>query len=266
MCPRCGFAPEAGARFCGGCGQAIAAPAPIADRFASPDAYTPPDLAEKIRTARGAVEGERKQVTVLFADMKGSLELLADRDPEDARRMLDPVLALMMEAVHRYEGTVNQVLGDGIMAIFGAPVAHENHVVRAAYAALRMHEGVVAWPASCVAPRGSTCRSASGSTRARWWCARSAATCAWSTPRSARRRTWPRRWSGSPVPARRSSPPRAARLAEGYIAVTPLGPVPVRGTAEPIEVYELTGPGPARYRLQAATVRGLSASWAATRR
>ena len=79
---------------------------------------------------------------MLFADMKGSLELLADRDPEDARRMLDPVLGVMMEAVHRYEGTVNQVLGDGVMAIFGAPVAHENHAVRAAYAALRMHEEV----------------------------------------------------------------------------------------------------------------------------
>ena len=104
-CPRCGFAPEPGARFCGGCGQAIG-PAAAVERFASPDAYTPPHLAEKIRTSRGALEGERKLVTVLFADMKGSLELLADRDPEDARRMLDPVLALMMEAVHRYEGTV----------------------------------------------------------------------------------------------------------------------------------------------------------------
>ena len=97
-------------------------------------------LAEQIRTSRGALEGERKQVTVLFADMKGSLELLADRDPEEARRILDPVLGVMMEAVHRYEGTVNQVLGDGVMAIFGAPLAHENHAVRAAYAALRMHE------------------------------------------------------------------------------------------------------------------------------
>ncbi|MGH7317849.1 MAG: adenylate/guanylate cyclase domain-containing protein, partial [Candidatus Rokuibacteriota bacterium] len=74
-------------------------------------------------------------MTVLFADLKGSMELVADRDPEDARRLLDPVLELMMEAVHRYEGTVNQVLGDGVMAIFGAPVAHENHAVRAAHAA-----------------------------------------------------------------------------------------------------------------------------------
>src|SRR5207245_7831406 len=98
--------------------------------------------AEKILTSRTMLEGERKQVTVLFADLKGSTELLADRDPEDARRLLDPVLEHMMEAVHRYEGTVNQVMGDGIMALFGAPVAHEDHAVRACYAALRMQESV----------------------------------------------------------------------------------------------------------------------------
>jgi class 3 adenylate cyclase len=84
------------------------------------------------------MEGERKLVTVLFADLKGSMELLADRDPEAARKLLDPVLERMMEAVHRYEGTVNQVMGDGIMALFGAPLAHEDHAVRACYAALRM--------------------------------------------------------------------------------------------------------------------------------
>src|SRR5262245_58209483 len=104
----------------------------------APLAYTPPYLAEKILTSRSALEGERKQVTVLFADLKGSMELLADRDPEEARQLLDPVLERMMAAVHRFEGTVNQVLGDGIMALFGAPLAHEDHAVRACYAALRM--------------------------------------------------------------------------------------------------------------------------------
>ena len=99
--------------------------------------YTPGYLAEKILTSKAALEGERKQVTVLFADLKGSMELLADRDPEDARAILDPVLERMMDAVHRYEGTVNQVMGDGIMALFGAPLAHEDHAVRACYAALR---------------------------------------------------------------------------------------------------------------------------------
>ena len=109
---------------------------------AAPECYTPKHLAEKILTSRSALEGERKQVTVLFADLKGSMELLADRDPEEARTLLDPVLEHMMEAVHRYEGTVNQVMGDGIMALFGAPLAHEDHAVRACYAALRMQEAV----------------------------------------------------------------------------------------------------------------------------
>ena len=111
-------------------------------RFTSPESYTPKHLAERILTSKAALEGERKQVTVLFADLKGSMELLADRDPEEARKLLDPVLERMMEAVHRYEGTVNQVMGDGIMALFGAPLAHEDHAVRACYAALRMQEAV----------------------------------------------------------------------------------------------------------------------------
>ena len=120
-----------------------AAPAaPRHGRSAAPLAYTPPYLAEKILTSRSALEGERKQVTVLFADLKGSMELLADRDPEEARQLLDPVLERMMDAVHRYEGTVNQVMGDGIMALFGAPLAHEDHAVRACYAALAMQAAV----------------------------------------------------------------------------------------------------------------------------
>src|SRR5262245_47556873 len=98
-----------------------AAPAPAQEQ--APLSYTPKHLAEKILTSKSVLEGERKQVTVLFADLKGSMELLADRDPEEARRLLDPVLERMMAAVHRYEGTVNQVMGDGIMALFGAPIA-----------------------------------------------------------------------------------------------------------------------------------------------
>src|SRR5437899_8201139 len=92
--------------------------------------------------SRSALEGERKQVTVLFADLKGSMELLADRDPEEARQILDTVLERMIDAVHRYEGTVNQVMGDGIMALFGAPLAHEDHAARACFAALRMQETI----------------------------------------------------------------------------------------------------------------------------
>ena len=115
-------------------------------RSLTPLTSTPSHLTEKILTSRSALEGERKQVTVLFADLKGSMELLAERDPEEARQLLDPVLEYMMAAVHRYEGTVNQVMGDGIMALFGAPLAHEDHAVRACYAALAMQEVGSAMP------------------------------------------------------------------------------------------------------------------------
>src|SRR5881397_3193902 len=107
-----------------------------------PLSYTPAYLAEQILHSRAALEGERKQVTVLFADIKGSTELIAGLDPEEARILLDAALHAMMEAVHRYEGTVNQVLGDGIMALFGAPIAHEDHAVRACYAGLAMQESM----------------------------------------------------------------------------------------------------------------------------
>jgi class 3 adenylate cyclase len=145
-CPRCGRANPPASRFCDECGSALAGtgspPAQQAPAAASPESYTPKHLAEKILSSRAALEGERKQVTVLFADLKGSTELIRDLDPEDAQALLDGALTAMMEAVHRYEGTVNQVLGDGIMALFGAPIAHEDHAVRACYAALAMQEAL----------------------------------------------------------------------------------------------------------------------------
>jgi len=148
-CPHCDFENPPGFAFCGKCGASLAEPTPAAR---SPSltgttprlrTSTPGHLAEKILHSRATLEGERKQVTVLFADLKGSMELLADRDPEEARQLLDPVLEHMMAAVHRYEGTVNQVMGDGIMALFGAPIAHEDHAVRACYAARTRSN---AWP------------------------------------------------------------------------------------------------------------------------
>src|SRR5262249_51136070 len=147
-CPSCGTGNQPSAKFCKKCGAALtavlAAAAPTTAKPPSPEAYTPRHLAEKILSSKAALEGERKQMTVLFADLKGSMELLADRDPEEDRKILDAVLERMMEAVERYEGTVNQVMGDGIMALFGAPLAYEDHAVRARYAALRMQEAVKA--------------------------------------------------------------------------------------------------------------------------
>jgi class 3 adenylate cyclase len=137
-CPQCGADTLPRAKFCGECGTPLTAqtPAPLSAPPPSPLRYVPRYLAEKILISKTALEGERKQVTVLFADLKGSMELLADRDPEEARQLLDPVLERMIASVHPYKGTVNQVMGDGIMTLFGAPIAHEDHAVRACYAAL----------------------------------------------------------------------------------------------------------------------------------
>ena len=116
-CSNCRAELPPSAKFCLECGERVTpSGAAMVSPSASPEAYTPKHLAERILTAKAALEGERKQVTVLFADLKGSMELLTDRDPEEARKILDPVLAHMMDAVHRYEGTVNRVMGDGIMA------------------------------------------------------------------------------------------------------------------------------------------------------
>jgi Double zinc ribbon len=115
LCPACGAQNSLSQKFCGECGERLLQ-ARAEAKFASPDSYTPKHLADRILTSKAALEGERKQVTVLFADLKGSMELLADRDPEEARKILDPVLDHMMEAVHRYEGTVNQVMGKVMQA------------------------------------------------------------------------------------------------------------------------------------------------------
>jgi hypothetical protein len=143
-CPQCGADMLPRAKFCAECGKPVTVqiPAPPAAPPPARPRYTPGHLAEYILTSKTTLEGEHKQVTILFADLKGSMELLADRDPEDARQLLDPVLEGMMAAVHHYEGTVNQVMGDGIMALFDAPVAHEDHTVRACYAVFAMQEGL----------------------------------------------------------------------------------------------------------------------------
>ena len=141
VCAHCGSYAAPTAAFCSQCGRPLTGAA-VQSRFVSPEAYTPRHLADKILTARAAIDGERKQVTVLFADIKGSMEVFGGRDPEDAQKLFDPVLERMIEAVHRYEGTVNRVMGDGIMSLFGAPIAHEDHAVRACYSGLRMQETV----------------------------------------------------------------------------------------------------------------------------
>jgi len=129
-------APES--RFCDCCGHRLGEAKPLPVR--EPRSYTPKHLAEKILTSRSALEGERKQVTVLFADVKGSMELGEKVDPEEWYRIMDRFFQILSDGVHRFEGTVDKFTGDGIMAIFGAPIAHEDHARRACYAALHLRE------------------------------------------------------------------------------------------------------------------------------
>ncbi len=257
-CAQCGAHLPPAAKFCPECAHPVAAPAPPEPRYASPESYTPRHLAEKILTSKSALEGERKQVTVLFADLKGSMELLADRDPEEARRLLDPVLERMMEAVHRYEGTVNQVMGDGIMALFGAPLAHEDHAVRACYAALRMQESVnryaeevhrsVGVPIQIRVGLNSgevVVRSIGSDLRMDY-------TAVGQTTHLAAR------LEQMAMPGSILLAPDTLTLVEGYVGVKPLGPRPVRGVEAPVEVYEVLGASRVRSRFHAAAARGLT--------
>ncbi|MCI0549309.1 MAG: AAA family ATPase [Candidatus Rokubacteria bacterium] len=256
-CASCGAELGAQTRFCGQCGRSVA-PAPARPRFASPRAYTPEHLVEKIALTRGALAGERKQVTVLFADLTGSIELFADRDPEDIRKILDPALEQMMEAVHQYEGTVNQVLAGGIMALFGAPLAHEDHAVRACFAALRMQEAVARYAEQVRRQEGIPlqlrigCNSGEVVVRSIGDDLHMDYTAVGQTTHLAARMQQMARPGSTLITA------DTFRLAEGHVEARPLGPMPVKGLDLPVEVYETMGAGRARTRLQAAAARGLT--------
>ncbi len=255
-CTRCGTALPTAAKFCPECAQPAGEATPRS--AAVPEAYTPRHLAERILDSRAVLEGERKQVTVLFADLKGSMELLADRDPEDARRILDPVLERMMEAVHRYEGTVNQVMGDGIMALFGAPIAHEDHAVRACYAALAMQESIRRYTEDLRRTHGVEVQIRVGLNsgevvvRSIGSDLRMDYSAVGQTTHAAARMEQ----LATPGTIRLTAD--TLRLAEGYVEVRPLGPIPLKGLADPVEVYELAGAGMVRTRLQARGARGLT--------
>ena len=255
-CASCGGELSPDKRFCGACGAPVASTAP--GRYASPQGYTPKHLADRILTSKSALEGERKQVTVLFADLKGSLELLSDRDPEEARALLDPVLERMMGAVHRYEGTVNQVMGDGIMALFGAPLAHEDHAVRACYAALSMQDTVRRYAEEVRRRHGIPLHIRVGLNSGEVVVRSIGSDLHMDYTAVGQTTHLAARMEQLAAPGSVLITGDVLRLAEGYAEVKPLGPIPVKGLAEPVEVFEVTGAGAARTRFQATSVRGLS--------
>jgi len=262
VCSHCGAPNRPEARFCRICGQTIKQAATIATvevpGAPSPDSYVPRYLAEKILASRQSLEGERKQVTVLFADIKGSTRLLEGIDPEQAQKLIDPVLHVMMDAVHRYEGTVNQVLGDGIMALFGAPLAHEDHALRACYAALAMQEEMrryrrklgqsedVGLQIGIGLNSGEVVvRSISNDLNVDY------SALGHTTHMAARMQELAARGAILMTAS-------TLRQVEGFVQVKPVGAVPVKGVSRPVEAFEVIAATAARTRVQAAAVRGLT--------
>jgi class 3 adenylate cyclase/tetratricopeptide (TPR) repeat protein len=224
----------------------------------APLSYTPPYLVEKILTTRNALAGERKQVTVLFADLKGSTELIGDLDPEAAQALLDPALQCMMDAVHRFEGTVNQVLGDGIMALFGAPVAHEDHAVRACYAGLAMQATMRRYGEEVRRSHGLEMQMRVGLNSGEVVVRAIGNDLHMDYSAVGQTTHLAARMEQLAPPGSIRLTAATLRLVEGLVQVNALGRSPVRGLPEPVEVFEPVGASAVRRRLQAAAARGLT--------
>jgi class 3 adenylate cyclase len=238
--------------------RAAAAAPPVRDRTPAPGSYIPSHLAEKILTARAALAGERKQVTVFFADIKDSTRLIEGLDPEAAQQLLDPAIHLIMDAVHRFEGTVNQVLGDGIMALFGAPIAHEDHALRACYAALALQSAVRPYAEEVRRRHGMALQLRVG-LHAGEVVVRAIGNDLHMDYSAVGQTTHlAARMEQLATPGSILMTAATLRLVEGLVQVTALGPVPVKGLSEPVEVFELVGASALRRRLQAAAARGLT--------
>ena len=256
-CSSCNTANPGDANFCRKCGGVLGAgvlsPSPHA-ALETPRV----EVAHARQTAEG-LEGERKTVTALFADIKGSMELMEDLDPEEARAVVDPALKLMMNAVHRYDGYIVQSTGDGIFALFGAPVAHEDHPQRALHTALRMQgdlkrysditraEGCLPIQARVGVNTGEVVvrEIKTGAVHSEY------APIGHSTSLAARMQAL------APVGSIAVTE-QVRKLCEGYFAFNALGPTKVKGVTEPVNVYEVTGLGTLRTRLQRAAGRGLT--------
>jgi class 3 adenylate cyclase/predicted ATPase len=263
-CPQCAHLNAPDAKFCAQCAAALASPAPATRSQGASWERSRGDsnVAERVRVQTDGElpsEGERKTVTALFADIKGSTELMEDLDPEAARAIIDPALNLMMDAVHRYDGYVVQSTGDGIFALFGAPVAHEDHPQRALYAALRMLEELRGYSAKVIADGGMPIEARIGAHSGEV-VVRSIATGGGRveyTPIGHTTNLAARMQAVAPTGSIAVSE-QTRKFIEGYFALKPLGPTKVKGVSEPVNVYEVTGLGPLRTRLQRAVGRGLT--------
>src|SRR5881296_62049 len=252
-CPSCGHENREGAKFCEEC-AAPAVTAPERD----PRAYTPRHLAEKILRARHALEGERKQVTVLFADVKGSMELAEQLDPEEWHRIMDRFFQLLTEGVHRFEGTVNQYTGDGIMALFGAPIAHEDHAQRACWAALHLRDEVRGYADELRTARGVGFAVRMGLNSGEVVVGKIGDDLRMDYTAQGHAVGLAQRMEQLAEPGRPLLTENTAKLVAGFFTLRDLGPSRVKGASEPLRLYELEGPGRLRTRFDVSRTRGLS--------
>jgi class 3 adenylate cyclase len=242
--------------------QGISSPdveAPVANQATALGKHIPAPLVEKILSARSTIEGERKQVTILFADMKGSTELVQHLDAEATRALQDPFLTMMIDAVHTYEGTVNEVLGDGIMAIFGAPIAHEDHSLRACRAALDVQHAIRQWigqsaPESPVRSVQLRVGLTSGEVVVR--AINNDLTISYSAMGMTTHLA--ARMEQLAVPGTIQITKDTLRLVRGLVDARPLGEIAVKGLSQPVPAYRLCGLGKAQTRLEAASLEGLT--------
>ncbi len=254
-CPSCGAGNRPGAKFCRKCRAALtAAPAAAPD----PRAYTPKHLADKILTSRAALEGERKQVTVLFADVKGSMELASQVDPEEWHRILDHFFHILTEGVHRFEGTVNQYTGDGMMALFGAPIAHEDHARRACYAALHVLDGLRPYANELRLRRGLSFSARLGINSGEVVVGKIGDDLRMDYTAQGHTVGLAARMEQIAEPGKAYLTAATAAQIQGYFALADLGEMDVKGVAGAMHVYELQGLGQMRTRLDVSRSRGFS--------
>jgi len=258
-CAACAHASPPDHRFCGGCGAALQASPPSAP-LPGPDprAYTPKHLADKILQSKSALEGERKQVTVLFADVKGSLELAEQLDAEEWHRVLDRFFEILTEGVHRFEGTVNQYTGDGIMALFGAPIAHEDHAHRACYAALHLAETLKAHADALRVEYGLNFSVRMGLNSGEVVVGRIGDDLRMDYTAQGQTVGLAQRMETLAESGKALLAADTIDRVQGYFALRDLGSMHVKGIDAPLRVAELEGVGRMRTRLDRSRARGLS--------
>ena len=252
-CAACGAANPPENRFCEECGTALGTPAP------APEASTLPDhLAEKIRAGGPALEGERKHVTVLFADVMGSMDLSEQVDAEQWRAIMERFFAILSEGVHRFEGTVDKFTGDGIMALFGAPIAHEDHALRAGYAALHLHRTLADYAAELRRDRGLSFSTRIGLNSGEVIVGEIGDDLKLEYTAIGHTVGLAQRMEALAEPGSTYLTQATAQLMTGYLVTEDLGEFAVKGASEPVHVHRLTGTGSARSRLDLSAQRGFS--------